>query len=183
MARRSHKSTDGLSAEAWRVMVAGFRGGKTYKAIQRDLDAMGEAVTLRVVESRGKEWEGEQRRRKAARETIQDLVAELKAGNVTAVEMVSALASDALMMEPGRFQGADAVKVQRLNMQAAAVKVRQDELRVKEREIALNEKRLELLEEREKRATAVAAEEDEKISPEERIRRIREIYGLKAGAA
>lgn len=58
-------STDGLSAEAVRLMTDGFRSGKPYRRIAEDLRAIGAPVAERTIARRAAEWRTEQRRRDA----------------------------------------------------------------------------------------------------------------------
>jgi len=185
MARRVHKSTDSLSAEALRVMSEGFHAGKTYAAIARDLAEMGVTVPERTIARRGQEWAHEARRRQAAREYVADLVEAAKA-NPEASAVLGALATDALMSEPDTFTASDPVKVQRLNLKAEELRLKREEMAIRERQVAIDEKRIGLLVDREQRAIQAASELAEKAQRGESLTaedmdRIREIYGLKTG--
>ncbi len=71
------------------------------------------------------------------------------------------------------------MKVQKLHLQAEELRLKKRALEVKERAIAAVERRLELLEAREKRALeALQGDKGETMTDAERVRRVREIYGL-----
>jgi hypothetical protein len=65
MARLTHKATDSLPEVARQIMLAGFRGKKTYAAIARELAAIGVNVPERTIARRRSDWEAEERRREA----------------------------------------------------------------------------------------------------------------------
>jgi hypothetical protein len=179
MTRLAHKATDDLPDEAWRVMHGGFRAKKTARAIVRDLADIGIEVAERTVARRAREWRSEQRRREAARDQVQDLVAAMKEQNLNAAEMLQALAVDALIQDPDAWSGADPLAVQRQNLLAQQVRLKEREIAVRERSVAAVEKRLELVEAREERAKAVASDDSEKLTPDERLSEIQAIYGIK----
>jgi hypothetical protein len=179
MARLAHKSTDRLSPEAVRLMIAGFRARKTYAAIARDLAEIGVTVPERTIARRGAEWQAEERRRQQTREWAEALVEAAKS-SPEASSVVKALATDALLSEPDAFTGADAVKVQRLNLRAQELELKREDLEIRRRQVVIDEKRLALLEERERRMTAALTEEKgEQLSAEERLRRAKEAWGIK----
>jgi len=179
MARLVHKATDSLSAEAQRLMVAGFRAKKTYTAIVRDLAEIGEAVSDSTIARRASEWRAEQSRRQAAREYVGDLVAELKANNFTATEMAEALLTDALMANADGFKDADPLKVQAQNLRAREVSVKEREAAIRQRALELDERKLKLVEERESRVKATLETPAETMTAEERLREIQAIYGIR----
>lgn len=176
-----------IGAEAMRVMVAEFRA-KTPAAIIVRLVAeqTGEQVTERTVARRAAAWRAEQARRQSSREQVEDLVAAMKAQDVTAAEMAEALMMDALAMHPERFQNADAVKVVGTGLYAREVRLKERKIALQERAIAAVEKKLEMLLDKQRRADAAAAELEakaergEQISAED-VARIRSIYGLGDG--
>ncbi len=179
MARLVHKATDGLSAEAQRLMAAGFRAKKTYAAIARDLEAIGEPVSDSTIARRAAEWRAEQARRQAAREYVQDLVEALKANNFTATEMAEALLTDALIENAESLKEADPLKVQAQNLRAREVAVKEREAALRQRALELDEAKFRALQEREQKARELAAESERReMTPEEMRAKIREIYGL-----
>ena len=186
MARRVHKSTDALDADVMQRMKAGFHAGKTYAAIARDLADIGVEVPERTIARRGQEWEEQRRRRQAAREYVTDLVA-AAAANPEASAVLGALATDALMSEPETFTGADPLKVQRLNLRAEELRLKREELEIRKRATTIDEQRMTLMLDREKRAVLTADELAAKAGRGEALtaddmNRIREIYGLRQEA-
>ena len=180
MARLVHKTTDGLSEEAQRVMRAGFHAKKTYAAVARDLKEIGVEVNERTIARRGQEWGEERRRRQAARDYVSDLVA-AAAENPEASQVLGALATDALIADPDGFKAGDPIKVQRLNLRAEELRLKRDELEIKKRLVSTVETRLGLLEARELRAKAALEKTDAEMTPEQRVREIEAIYGIKHG--
>lgn len=172
VARLTHKATDGLSAEAQRVLVAGFRAKSTYAAITRQLQALGMEISERAVARAGAEWREEEERRQAATEQMQALIAAMKREEMNAAEIVHALGVQALLEDPEEWRKRDPLEAEKLRIQ-------RETLEVRKRQVELGEKKLAAMVEREARAAAVVADEDEKITPEERVRRIREIYGIR----
>jgi hypothetical protein len=181
MSRLVHTATDGLSAEAQRVMAAGFRARKTYRAIVRDLVEIGVKVPERTVARRGVEWRGAQARREAAREQVQDLVAAMKDQNFNAAEMLQALATDALLADPQAWAGQDPMRVQGQNLKAEELRLKREEVELRRRAHELNAKKFDALERREQQARELAAESERRdMTPEEMRAKIRDIYGLTA---
>ena len=160
-------------------MARGFASGwAAYKIAQAVVDETGEEVAERTVARRAAEWRAEMARRKSARERMTDLVEAMKAGNMDASEMIQALAMDHLAENPDALTDSDPVEVQGLALSAEKVRLKRREMDLRERAIAVNEKKLALLEDREKRAVAALAGGEETMSPEDRIREIKGIYGL-----
>ena len=180
--RLVHKTTDGLSEEAQRVMRAGFHAKKTYAAVARDLKEIGVEVNERTIARRGREWGEERRRRQAARDYVSDLVA-AAAENPEASQVLGALATDALIADPDGFKAGDPIKVQRLNLRAEELRLKRAELEIRQRLVSAEETRLRMLEAREQRAIHATDElkakaaRGEQLTPED-IDRIREVYGL-----
>ncbi len=181
MPRLVHKATDGLSAEAQRVMIGGFRARKTYAAIARDLVEIGEEVQERTIARRAAEWRQSQERRENARLYVHDLVGAMKAQDVTAAEMVQALATDALLADPEAFTSGDPETVQRQNLKAEELRIKRAEMETRRRALELDERRFTALQEREQKARDLAAESEQReMTPGEMRAKIREIYGLTA---
>ncbi len=184
MPRLVHKATDSLSAEARRIMMAGFRAKSPYRAIARQIgEETGEEVPERTVARRGKEWRGEQSRRRAAREQMQALVDAMKAGEWSAAEMIQALATDALMMNPEALTNADPLKVQAQNLRAEELRIKREEMELRTRQVAMDERKVEVLLGRERKAAQAADELKDKAGRGEQLtvedlERIRSIYGL-----
>jgi hypothetical protein len=180
MSTRARK-TDRLSASGQQVMLAGFAAHTPAAMIAAQIKAAtGEKVSTRTVARRKSDWEAEQRRRQAAREQMEDLLSAMHKGDHTASEMVNALAIEALMRDPEGFIADDPIKVQRVSVQAEKVRLERDKLTLAQRQHALDEKRFELLQSREQRAVAALKDDGETLTPEQRVQRIREIYGLSA---
>ena len=141
----------------------------------------GEEVAERTIGRRKAEWEAEQQRRQAAREQMEDLVAAARGSDLKASEMIEALAREALMRDPDGLGGIDS----KAALEAEKVHLKRDELALKQRQIALDEAKFDLMKQREKQAIETAAALETKaasgqsISPED-IRKIREVYGLNA---
>ena len=178
MARMVHKATDGLSAEGLRVMIGGFRARKTYTAITRDPAEIGEDVPERTIARRAAEWRQSQERRENARLYVHDLVAAMKAQDVTAAEMVQALATDALLADPEAFTSGNPALVQRQNLKAEELRIKRAEMETRRRALDLDERKFALMQSREQRAVAALEEKGETMTAGERLQRVKEIYGL-----
>jgi hypothetical protein len=107
-----------------------------------------------------------------------DLVEAMRAGGMDGSEMIQALAIDQLVEHPEALTGADPIALHGMSLKAETVRLKARELEIRARVVAIDEKKLELLEEREKRAVAALAGGEETMTPEERINEIRTIYGL-----
>jgi len=136
-----------ISPEAERVMRAEFPKRTPVSIIVRLVAAAtGEAMAARTVARRRAEWAAEQSRLAATREQMSALVAAMKENDLTAEEMLKALAFQALLERPGEM-GADPVALQELRIKEKAVDL-------KARQIAVEEQKLSLLLERERIAFA-----------------------------
>lgn len=177
---RIAKVTDALSDDAQRLMTAGFIASRPAAAIAQMLwDELGVRVTVRTVSRRASEWRAERDRRARAKERMEDLVGALRGGNAEASEMIQALAMETLQNDPDALTSADPVKLQTLAIQAEELRLKRKQLDIRGRGMAINERKLEMLEAREKRAREVLeGEKGEAMTAEERVQRIREIYGL-----
>jgi len=174
------KATDSISDAARQVMARGFaQGWSAARITQAVSDATHEQLSMRTVSRRAAEWRMEVSRRKLARERMEDLVAAMKAGNMDASEMIQALAMDRLSEDPEAFLASDPLEVQGLSLQAEELRLKKRQLDIRERSVAVNEQKFKLLEAREQRAlAAIRDDRGEQLTPEQRLDRIREIYGL-----
>jgi hypothetical protein len=173
---RSGKITDSLSEAAQKVMLQGFADQRTAVWIsQAILDATGERVKERTVSRRAKEWRDAQEQFDRAKRQY----AAMKAAGLDGVEMLQALAFDRLVENPGALTGADPIQFHSLGLEAEKVAMKRRELDLRARQIAIGEKKLALLEAREARAVAVLGSDKPELTAEERLREIREIYGLR----
>ena len=180
MSTRARK-TDELTAEALQAMQAGFSKHIPASMIARRIKTLtGEDVSSRTIARRKSEWEAEQRRLKEKREYMEALLAAGRSGNHTASEMVNALAVEALMRDPDGFSALNPIDVQRTSIQAEKVRLQREKLELAKREQTLNEQKFELLRAREQRTVAALEDHGESLTPEQRVQRIREIYGLSA---
>lgn len=176
------KATDAISDAAKATMVRGFaQGWAAVRIVQAVKDETGVVLSPRTVSRRAAEWRAERDRRRLARERMEDLVGAMKAGNLEASEMIQALAMDHLSENPEALTGSDPVKVQGLSLAAEELRLKRRQLDIRERAVAVNEKKLQILQEREQRAIAAVKDDREDLTPEQRIERIREIYGLGGG--
>ena len=159
-------------------MLRGFAAGWTAARIVNAVaDATGEVISERTVARRAAEWREESAERRAKREHIAALVDAMRASGMDGEEMVKALAMDQIEQHPEMLTGADPIALQGLSLAAEKVRLKKRELDIRERVVAIDEKKLALLAEREERAKAALVGE-EAMSPEERINEIRRIYGL-----
>ncbi len=180
MARRVHTKAEKLSAEAHRLMLAGFREGKTYAAIARDLAEIGEPVPERTIGREGARWRAEQSRRGRAKEQAMAMLEAMRDGNWESSEMLRAIATDWLLANPDVYAGIDPVKLQSQNLYAEELRLKREKLAIQARQVAVDEKRLALLEDRERRMTAaLTADKGEQLTAEERLKRAMEAWGLK----
>lgn len=168
-----------IGPEAQRVMVQCFWSQKPATMIAAIVEQeTGEQIAVRTIERRAAAWRAEQSRLKAGQEQMDALVKAMKANDAAAPEMIQALALQALIMDPDAFAKSDPIKVQRQNLRAEELRIKAATLALKERQIAVDETKLRMLQEREQRAVAALEGKGEAMTPEERMRKIREIYGL-----
>jgi len=180
----SRKVTDHLSAGALSLMNKGFCNKKTSVEIAREIEAgTGERLNPRTISRRALEWRAAMDRIQAQKEQMQALVAAMEEGDLTASGVIKALALQALMNDPDAFGKQNPLKVQSQNLRAEELIIKRDALKLKTREVSVNEGRLRILQEREKKAAEIAAELGDKATKgatitAEDLDRIREIYGL-----
>jgi hypothetical protein len=169
-----------IAPEAERVMRREFLKRTPSSIVARlVLQETGFGVKERTISRRASEFRAQQLRRQAAREQVSDLVAAMRENDFTAAEMIQALATQALMESPEKFQMADPIAVQGQNLKAEELRLKQEQLDLRKRAAAIEEKKLELLLAREAKVVAAAAELDKgAVSPDDFRRRIHEIYGL-----
>lgn len=173
-----------VSPEAERVMLREFRlrtpSGIVARLVTQET---GQVVSERTVARRASEFRASQLQRQAARQQVSDLVAAMKENDFTAAEMISALATQALIERPEGFAKADPILVQGQNLKAEELRLKARQLELRERTAAIEEKKLEMLLAREKKAVEAAEElaakagRGEAISPAD-LQKIRDIYGL-----
>ncbi len=177
---RLNTVTEGWSDLAKRILAEGAAAGNTAAYVtERIVTEAGDDVAERTVSRRLAELREAAAVRTAARERMEDLVAALKAGNGSAAEYIQALAMRALELEPDALTAADPVKLQRLSLKGEELRLKKDQMKLKARMVALDEQRLALLVEREKRAIAILQEgKGETMTAEERLKKAREFYGL-----
>lgn len=180
----SKKATDRLSAEGLSLMNKGFAQKKASAQIAREVEAAtGECVNPRTIGRRALEWRKAENRIREQKEKIQALMAAMDDGNLTASGAIKALALQALINDPDAFRQQNPLKVQSQNLRAEELIIKREALALKAREVAVNEGRLQLLQERENRMLAevdqlkTKASEGRSITSDD-IQRIREIYGL-----
>jgi predicted ArsR family transcriptional regulator len=161
-------------------MLRGFAAGWTAERIARALlDESGETVAARTVARRAAEWRAEMDGRQARREHMADLVAAMKDSGMDGSEMIQALAIDQLMDHPEALTGADPIALHGMSLNAEQMRLKKREIDIRERRLAMDERRLAALEAREERArAALETQPGEEVTPEERLRRVQEIYGL-----
>jgi len=177
---RLNTVTEGWSDRAKQILAECAAAGNTAAyTTERIATEAGDEVAERTVSRRLAELRQAAEVRRAARERMEDLVAALKSGNGSAAEYIQALAMRALELEPDALTAADPVQVQRLSLKGEELRLKRDAMEIKARQVRLDEQRLELLVEREKRAIAVLEEgKGETVTPEERLARARALYGL-----
>lgn len=174
--------TDTLSSAAQHLMAASFRSKLPAAMIAAKIKAeTGEVVAERTIGRRKSEWDAEQLRKQANVETMENLVAAMKASNFDADEMVKALTLKGLQAESISL---DPLELQKVSLQADKVQLQRDTLELKKRQIALDEAKFDLMKQREKQAIEATdalerkAASGQSITPDD-IRKIRqEVYGL-----
>ncbi len=165
-------------------MLQGFsRGWTAVRIAQAVLDATGEVVAERTVARRAAEWREETAERVAQRERMADLVEAMRAGGMDGSEMIQALAIDHLVEHPETLTGADPVELHGLSLKAKTVELKKRELDIRERVVAIDEKKLEMLAAREARALAALTSDKVTMTAEERLEEIRSIYGIRTQAS
>lgn len=182
---RRSQVTDSFGDNARRVMLQGFGARKSARAIQVELKSIGTTVTERTLQRRYAEWFQEQRRLQSGREYVENLVAAMKANNMQATEIITALATDQLIQNPDAFLAGEPAEVQRVNLEATKLQVKREELAIKKADQELKQKKFEAMQTklmRIKEAAKSAVETADKsgeMSPEVR-KKILEVYGLAA---
>lgn len=177
MGRVVHKATDALSAEAWQVMIAGWRAKKTLRAVARDLAEIGVKVPERTIARRRSEWIAEENRVGAAREHMQHLIAAVKQNNLAASEMLHALGVDALLTNPQAFPESDPLEAEKLRIKRSELDLKREQLELDRAKFAALQSKLAAV--KEKAGQVLQSGE----LPAEAKRTIREIYDLGDKAA
>lgn len=173
------KATDNITEQARAIMMRGFaQGWAVVRIVQAISDDTGEQLSPRTVARRAQEWRAEVSRRQEARERVGMIVAAAKENGFDGSQIIQALATDHLFEHPEALTGADPIEIQTLNLKAEELRIKRRQLAIREREVAAVERRAQLAEEKEKRALEALADHGEAISPEQRVEKIREIYGL-----
>jgi hypothetical protein len=176
--------TDSLSSAAQELMLVCFRQKLSAAMTAAKIKAeTGEDVAERTIGRRKSEWEANEKRRKSAREQMQDLLDAMRGGNHTASEMVNALAIESLMRDPEGFIDSDPIRMQRTSLLAEQVRLKRDQLDLKKREVALNEAKFDLLKRQKDQAIAEVEALEKKAAAGESIsteglKKIRDIYGI-----
>jgi hypothetical protein len=172
--------TDSLSSEAQQLLAACLRGKLAPALIVQQIKtATGEEVSERTIARRKADFEAETQRRRAGREQMEDLLAAMRQGDHTASEMVNALAIEQLMRDPDGTLAADPIALQQTSIQAERVRLQAKSMAIKERQLALEEQKFAALQAREQRAIDALKGDESKLSPQDMLRKVKEIYGLK----
>jgi hypothetical protein len=173
------KATDSLSAAGRAAMMRGFASGwPAARVVQAVRDETGETVAPRTIARRAAEWRAERERRRRAQENMEDLVAAADGSGKELSGVIRALALETLVRDPDALTSADPIKLNRLGLRSEELRIKARQQELKERELGLDERRVKLMEERERRALDALTDKAETLTPEERMQRIREIYGL-----
>jgi hypothetical protein len=175
-----------MSEEAWQIMARGFAAGAFAKDIARQIhEATKEVFPTYTIQRYAVRWRRLSGVRRTVREWMHNLQGEAKAHDLELSEMIIALACDQLEEHPDILSAAEPMQVQKLGLQGEALQLRGRQVEVQEHKLDLDERRMELTEEREKLAIAALEEKGkgEELSPEERIARVRAIYGLSDASA
>jgi hypothetical protein len=160
-----------VSPEAARVMLREFRQRTPAATIARlVLQETGETIAPRTIARRAAEFKAGELRRQAARDQMAALVEAVEHSDLTAEGMLRALAFQALLEDPAGV-GADPVALQELRIKEKAVDLRA-------RQIAVEEAKLKLLQDRERKLADAEKAVGKDLTPEEFHQRVREIYGL-----
>jgi hypothetical protein len=153
-----------LTREAERILSAGFRENKPLEEIQESLrQATGESPFLWVLEGKHKNWKRQQMNRWAAKQQAEDLIADMKSENWGPAELIVALITDALMMEPEALRKGEGLRVAAQSLAAERVRINRERLE-------LEKKRMELKERDKQPAEAPDAEV--------KAGQLKEVYGL-----
>jgi len=153
-----------MSGEGQRAMFAAFREGKTAEeAAQKIRDSSGEQVATWVVRKRLKLWQEQQARRWAAKEQAEEIIADMKALNWGPAELIVALLTDALMMDPDSLKDGRALKVGAQNLAAERVRINRERLELEKKRVEMKER---------------TGEVGGKPTASEKVQKVKEIYGL-----
>jgi hypothetical protein len=174
------KVTDDLSDAGQALMRRGFAEGRSAALIVVTvMTATHEVVSERTVARRRIEWQAEVDRRKRARERMEDLVASLKDSGMATSDTIMALARERLEENPEALTGADPIELHGMALKAEEVALKRRQLDIRDREVALDERKAVAMEAREARAREAVGElVEKKITPEQMADKIREVYGL-----
>ena len=152
-------------------MLREFRQGTPAAIVARlVLAETGEQLAPRTIERRAAEFRAAQKRQQAAREQMDALVHAAELSDLTAEGMLRALAFQSLLEDP-QSMGANPVALQGL-------RIKEKEVDLKARQIAMQESKLKLLLERERKVAEADKTVGKELTPEEFHQRVRDIYGL-----
>jgi len=165
------------------LLKRGFAAHRHVREIARQLKAAtGKKVSERTVYRQQALWRREMQGFKERKQNARAFWEVTQEGKVPS-EIAMSLLLEYLDKNPEALTSADPIQVHRLGLQGEALQLRTRQVEVQEHRVDLQERRLALVEEREKLAVAALEEKGkgEELSPEERIARVRAIYGLNNG--
>jgi hypothetical protein len=181
MPARRTRFSEPVQAAMRRGWVAGLGAKRIAEYVKQET---GETVSPRTVARRGREWREQMGQRELGRQRMRELAVAAKNSGEKASAFIRALAMEVLEDNPNALRSADPVKLGGLALSSDGMCLKHRAMDLKERQVAVSEGRFKLLEERERRAiAAIDGERDVELTPEERLRRVREIYGLGAASA
>ena len=173
-ARRTEMSADAQAAMR-RGFVAGLGARRIAQLVEKET---GEKVSARTVARRNAEWRGLMSNRKLGRERLEELIAAAEKGGREVSEFLRAMALEALENNPDTLVSVEPVKLHGLALSSEGMRLKHRALDLRERQVAVSEGRLRLIEDRERRAIAVISGEKQQLSAAEILEEVKGIYGL-----
>jgi hypothetical protein len=170
-----------LPPDAANIMLAGITAGKDSAAISAEiLAATGEIISGRTIARRASEWRVRCQTREAATEKALAIISAVKKSGVTGDEFIHAQIVEQLMDRPEQI-AADP----KLALQAGKLKEDRRRNDIRERSLAVDERKVTVLEDREKRARQQIADLLAKVKrggqvTADELERLDREYGLAA---
>lgn len=185
MARRVHFAAERLSPEGLALVHRGLRENWTYRRIMAALkEATGERLAPASLGRYARHHGRTMRELRRAQEEAAVVIAEMKAGSVSAADVATALVGRALFEARRALKKAPPMALsrevgarERLDLKRAEIELRREQLELARRRQEAMERRLETLREKAKKLNRAVEERPRGLSPEV-IAEIRELYGL-----
>ncbi len=185
MERRVHFAAERLSPEGLALVHRGLRENWTYRRIMAALkEATGERLAPASLGRYARHTGRTMQELRLAQEEAAAMIAEMKAGSVSAADVATALVGKALFEARRRLKKAPPMALsravserERLELKRAEIGLRREQVELARRRTEVLERKQEAIREKAKKLKRAVEERPRGLAPEV-IAQIRELYGL-----